>query len=61
MRDHLGAATAVIGLMPGARADARETCLEKGADDVLTMPCEAREVSEVLMRHLPALDEVGRR
>jgi len=61
MRDHLGAATAVIGLMPGARADARETCLEKGADDVLTLPCEAREVSEVLMRHLPALDDVGRR
>jgi len=60
MRQHLGASTVVIGLMPTSSAGARETCLEQGADDVLTLPCEAREVSELLMRHLPALDESER-
>ena len=53
MREHLGPTTVVIGLVAAGHGDARETCLQKGSDDVLTLPCEAREVSEVLMRHLP--------
>ncbi|MCG6965127.1 MAG: response regulator [Chromatiaceae bacterium] len=53
MREHLGPATVVIGLMPADREDAREICLGKGADDVATLPCSARELAEVLVRHLP--------
>ncbi len=54
MREHLGARTAVIGLVPADREAPHETCLERGADDVLTLPCESRQVVEVLRRHLPA-------
>jgi len=52
----LGANTTAIKAMEARRAlreGAREICLEQGADDFVTMPCESHELSEVLMRHLP--------
>ena len=52
MREHLGAAIVVIGLIPGDRGDAAETCLGQGADDFVAMPCNAHELSEVLTRNL---------
>ncbi len=57
LREHLGAATVVVGLIPADRADARETCLGQGADDFVTMPCDARALSGVLVRHLPQTGE----
>ena len=53
MREHLGADTVVIGLVPAGRDDLRETCLESGADDSVAMPCDAKGLADVLMRHLP--------
>jgi len=53
MREHLGASTIVIGLIPAERADAAGTCLGQGADDFVTIPCDAHGLSEVLTRHLP--------
>lgn len=52
MRDRLAPETAVIGLIPPDRDDARETCLERGADDFVDLPCSAHELAEVLARHL---------
>ena len=52
MRENLGSGCVVIGLMPASREDARETCLRQGADDFITMPCNANDLAEVLMRHL---------
>jgi len=54
LRDRLGTATAVIGLIGADNADARETCLSQGADDHVSLPCQAKQLSEVLTRHLPA-------
>jgi DNA-binding NtrC family response regulator len=53
MREHLGDSTVVIGIIPSDRVDAAETCLGQGTDDFVTMPCDAHELSEVLIRHLP--------
>ena len=53
MRERLDADTVVIGLIPPNREDAREACLGQGADDVVSMPVDAHELSEVLNRHLP--------
>ena len=53
MHGHFGASTIVIGLVPADNQDAAETCLGQGADDVIGMPCDARQLSEVLIRHLP--------
>ena len=53
LREHLGTATVVVGLIPADRVDARETCLAQGADDFVTMPCDARALSGVLVGHLP--------
>ncbi len=53
MREHLGDSTVVIGIIPADRVDAAETCLGQGADDFVTMPCDAHELSGVLTRHLP--------
>ena len=53
MHGHFGASTIVIGLVPADNHDAAETCLGQGADDVIGMPCDARQLSEVLIRHLP--------
>ncbi len=52
IREHFGAATVVIGLIPGDREDAAETCLGQGADDFVAMPCDAHWLSEVLTRNL---------
>jgi CheY-like chemotaxis protein len=52
IREHFGAATVVIGLIPGDREDAAETCLGQGADDFVAMPCDAHSLSEVLTRNL---------
>ncbi|MBT8428569.1 MAG: response regulator, partial [Gammaproteobacteria bacterium] len=52
MREHLGDSTIVIGMIPADRVDAAETCLGQGADDFVTLPCDAQELSEVLTRHL---------
>ena len=53
IRKRLGAAIAVIGLIPADREDAGRVCLEQGADDFVAMPTDARQLAEVLMRHLP--------
>ena len=53
MRERLGTGTAVIGLVPADSADRGEECLKHGADDTVTTPCDAHELSEVLVRHLP--------
>jgi len=52
MREHFGVATVVIGLIPGDRGDAAETCLGQGADDFVAMPCDAHTLSAVLTRNL---------
>ncbi|MCP5301457.1 MAG: response regulator [Chromatiaceae bacterium] len=52
MRERLASGTVIVGLVPEADADAREVCLARGADDVVALPCSARELSEVLMRNL---------
>jgi signal transduction histidine kinase/CheY-like chemotaxis protein len=52
MREHLGDSTVVIGMIPADRVDAAETCLGQGADDFVTLPCDAHQLSEVLSRHL---------
>ena len=52
MRERLGPETAVIGLIPVGQDDQRESCLQRGADDFVNLPCSARELSEVLVRHL---------
>ena len=52
IHEHLGTDVVVIGLMPAGREDAREACLGQGAADAIGMPCDARELSEVLSRHL---------
>ena len=50
--EHLGPDVVVIGLMTAGREDAREACLGQGAADVIGMPCDPLELSEVLSRHL---------
>ena len=52
MRGKLGPETAVIGLISSDMDDARETCLVHGANDTVTLPCTARELSEILSRQL---------
>jgi CheY-like chemotaxis protein len=52
MREHFGVATVVIGLIPGDRGDAAETCLGQGADDFVAMPCDAHTLAAVLTRNL---------
>ncbi len=52
IRQQLGPDVVVIGLMPDGREDARQACLGRGAADVIAMPCDAHELSEVLSRHL---------
>jgi DNA-binding response OmpR family regulator len=51
IREHFGAATVVIGLIPADSVDTAETCLGLGADDFVTVPCDAYELSEVLTRN----------
>jgi signal transduction histidine kinase/CheY-like chemotaxis protein len=53
IREHLGTATRVIGLIPADMENAGKICLGQGADDFVTLPTDARKLSEVLMRHLP--------
>jgi CheY-like chemotaxis protein len=53
IRQHLGSATRVIGLSAADMEDAGKICLGQGADDFVTLPTDARRLSEVLMRHLP--------
>ena len=52
LRQSLGQETAVIVLTPVDQDDVRDTCLERGADDFVNLPCNTRELSEVLVRHL---------
>jgi len=54
LRDRLGSSMVVIGLVPADRPETRETCLDNGADDLVTMPAEAAALSDVLIRRLPA-------
>ena len=57
MRERLGTDTVIIGLIPSQREDTREACLGQGADDSVSMPVDAHELSEVLNRHLPVSAE----
>ena len=57
IRDRLGMRTAVISLLRAGQQDADQTCLEQGADDYVQLNCEARELAEVLIRHLPTGDD----
>ena len=52
LRQPLGRETAVIVLTPVEQDEVRDTCLERGADDFVNLPCSTRELSEVLVRHL---------
>ena len=54
LRERLGESTVVIGLIPPDRQDARETCLNNGADDLVALPADAAVMSEILSRHLPS-------
>ena len=55
LRERLGPATVVIGLLPQGHREARETCLENGADDVIALAADASVLSEALDRQLAAV------
>ena len=57
LREHLGEATVVVAMVPPDRQDARDNCLAQAADDFVNASCEPRELSEVLIRHLPTTVE----
>jgi CheY-like chemotaxis protein len=57
LREHLGEATVMIAMVPPDREDARDACLGHGVDGFVTTSCEPRELSEVLIRHLPTTVE----
>ena len=55
----VGIAGVILNQVGGARHEAKlhplhvgDTCLERGADDFVNLPCGTRELSEVLVRHL---------
>jgi signal transduction histidine kinase len=54
LREHLGAGTIVIGLIPAGHPDALALCQAQGAVDAVPMPCEADMLAEVLSRNLPS-------
>ncbi len=53
IRQHFSGVTVVIGLIPEDRAEAARACLGQAADDLVSIPCAAHTLSEVLIRHLP--------
>jgi CheY-like chemotaxis protein len=52
MRTLLGEDAPVIGLVPPGPEEGRDSCLQHGADDFIDLPCTARALADVLIRHL---------
>jgi signal transduction histidine kinase len=50
MREKLGSGTKVISLVSAESQDPEMTCMTEGADDFVAIPCDAKAMSETLMR-----------